>query len=171
MGWKDGLTERAIKMGRWVTIKNRKVYIEDGETPTQAIERSKRESIMKKKGTDGGSKESSTPVYVDNVSRGVHQIKIGEESKLTYTYAKNGIYVSDLTVHSDHRNSGIGTKLLSEIKKLADEKNMSVSLYSMPATSKMSEQQLRDWYKKRGFTQKVSKSPNDLEYLPKSRNK
>lgn len=34
-------------MGRWVTVKGRRVFLEDGETPTQAIERSKRENLQK----------------------------------------------------------------------------------------------------------------------------
>ena len=41
-------------MAGWVTIKGRRVFIEDGETPTQAIERSKKEHT--KKVVSGGNK-------------------------------------------------------------------------------------------------------------------
>jgi len=58
---------------------------------------------------------------------------------------------------------GYGTMLLNEIKVIAKELNLPISLYSFPLNNKLSESELRVFYNKNGFTQNPKDS--DENYL------
>lgn len=59
--------------GRWVTIKGRRVFIQDGETPSEAIERSKRNSALY------GGKRGRMGMQQDEIEQGM--VRIAQKSK------------------------------------------------------------------------------------------
>jgi len=85
----------------------------------------------------------------------------------THEYKKN-IVVSKLVVDILHRNEGIGTRVMNDIIKYANDHNKNI-LLTPSAEYGGSLRKLKKWYSKLGF--KKNKKVKTIEQLIKTPNK
>lgn len=128
----------------WVTINGTHVYIENGY-------------IAK------GPKALKEYKSSNNSSPGKHEIKV-KGGKLRYTVEPDAIYIHGIEVDSGERKQGIGTKLLNKVIDISDSSKKPIELFAVPIRgSDMTEDQLIDWYEKRGFKQFMG---TEMKYVP-----
>ena len=111
--------------GRWVTIKGRRVFIEEGETPTQAIERSKKEQtkgMIKGYTKDAGLKHKIGTKYIGYDGE-EYEIKsfIPKDGEVYYNVGKVGSGVG-MMYHPDSLDPIIDKGLTKEkVDKIKEE--------------------------------------------------
>lgn len=72
---------------------------------------------------------------------------------LKYTIEENEIILDLIKV--EKKRKGVGSKLISRLKKIAEKKNLPIGLYAEPQDNSISEFDLVRFYEKNGFCQDV----------------
>ena len=61
------------------------------------------------------------------------------------------VHLEFITVNTEFRGHGVGSQILTEVTRMADEANLSISLEPLPRGGPLSGSDLESWYRRYGF--------------------
>lgn len=92
-------------------------------------------------------------LYCDTINiKEVKEMEIkNKNGLLKYSIEDKEIILDCIKVNS--KRKGTGSKLINELKKIAEKKNLPIGLYAEPQDDSISEEDLIRFYEKNGFRQ------------------
>ena len=113
-------------------------------------------------GAVGSTSDISNGKHDINYKGGLVRYSVHYDSSTQQPYE---IYIHVIEVPAEKRNQNIGTDLLNKVKNIADKNNLPITLMAVPIkNSQMTEEQLQQWYQKRGFSKEYG---SEMNYIPK----
>jgi GNAT superfamily N-acetyltransferase len=106
--------------------------------------------------------ESEVQRFEDHISSKYKNVL--ERFMVYYNKAKKCMELSDIYLKREYYGKGFGSKIMEELVKFADKKNLPIIL--IPESERGSNKKLIDFYKKFGFVVNTGRKSNNILSIP-----